>query len=326
MLERRDETKIDELRNQLARLKSRVGADFVVGLTFQSDGDIVVVRDVIKDGDARNWPLLKDSIPPAGFDHDASDDAIGMRSGQWTLQAPDRSQRNRFSWLEDDIGQPTVWNRTSAYQSLYQPNGIERQLRAIFSLNTTSIVGWVAFQWKTDVDRRDAIANELGAESEALRDAFVQLRPPTRQRSHRLLFANDGELIGQTEGAIEALGDEGLRLARSRVLREPLNDEIVRYLHGYRVTRVRMRVAHGEGDLLLLDPLKRLDFDRSTALTQRQREVAIHVAAGHTNGETAERLDISNNTVKYHLKKIFELLQIERRDELVRFVEIPDHL
>ena len=51
-------------------------------------------------------------------------------------------------------------------------------------------------------------------------------------------------------------------------------------------------------------------------LTPRQSDVAQLVARGFTNAEIGEQLQLSENTVKKHLKDIFELLEIANRTEL----------
>jgi DNA-binding CsgD family transcriptional regulator len=51
-------------------------------------------------------------------------------------------------------------------------------------------------------------------------------------------------------------------------------------------------------------------------LTARQREVARLVARGMTSTEIADVLSISPNTVKKHLKTIFDVLGIGTRAEL----------
>jgi DNA-binding CsgD family transcriptional regulator len=53
-------------------------------------------------------------------------------------------------------------------------------------------------------------------------------------------------------------------------------------------------------------------------LTQREREVALLVADGLRSREVAERLGIASQTVKSHLKTIFDKLCVRNRVELAR--------
>jgi RNA polymerase sigma factor (sigma-70 family) len=48
-------------------------------------------------------------------------------------------------------------------------------------------------------------------------------------------------------------------------------------------------------------------------LTEREREVLALLAGGMTNKEIAERLVVTTNTVKRHLKAIFEKLDVHTR-------------
>jgi RNA polymerase sigma factor (sigma-70 family) len=50
-----------------------------------------------------------------------------------------------------------------------------------------------------------------------------------------------------------------------------------------------------------------------SALTDREREVLDLLAQGLTNKEIAEKLVITTNTVKRHLKAIFEKLDVHTR-------------
>jgi DNA-binding NarL/FixJ family response regulator len=51
------------------------------------------------------------------------------------------------------------------------------------------------------------------------------------------------------------------------------------------------------------------------ALTAREREVLILVAAGLNNGQIARRLDIAERTVKSHLHSVFQRLGVTHRTE-----------
>ena len=51
-------------------------------------------------------------------------------------------------------------------------------------------------------------------------------------------------------------------------------------------------------------------------LTAREYEVAKLAAAGPRNGEIAARLMVTENTVRFHLRAIFQKLDIDRRARL----------
>ena len=55
----------------------------------------------------------------------------------------------------------------------------------------------------------------------------------------------------------------------------------------------------------------------SSALSTRERELLELVASGLTNKSIARRLDLSINTVKYHLASIFAKLDARTRAEAV---------
>lgn len=52
-------------------------------------------------------------------------------------------------------------------------------------------------------------------------------------------------------------------------------------------------------------------------LSERQREVLNYMAEGLSNREIADKLFISENTVKYHIKNIYQLLDIKDRKEFL---------
>lgn len=56
-------------------------------------------------------------------------------------------------------------------------------------------------------------------------------------------------------------------------------------------------------------------FLSSDELTDRQKELLIHLADGLSNKEIAEKLFISENTVKYHTKNIYTILDIKDRKD-----------
>lgn len=55
----------------------------------------------------------------------------------------------------------------------------------------------------------------------------------------------------------------------------------------------------------------------SLGITEREREVLQLLADGRSNKEIAARLNLSPNTVKTHVARLFEKLQVARRTEAI---------
>ena len=56
----------------------------------------------------------------------------------------------------------------------------------------------------------------------------------------------------------------------------------------------------------------------SLGLSDREMEVLRELAAGHSNKEIARKLEVSPNTVKTHVARVFEKLGANRRTEAIR--------
>ncbi len=57
-------------------------------------------------------------------------------------------------------------------------------------------------------------------------------------------------------------------------------------------------------------------------LTEREAEIAKMICDGWTNEEIAKKLFLSVNTIKYHIKKIYEKLQVSNRIQLLKVMGI----
>ena len=121
------------------------------------------------------------------------------------------------------------------------------------------------------------------------------------------------ELRGLTEGAQS--GTPGIR--RTLVMEG----------HGERLRIEVTAVGKGKTQLhLWREPLPEpmqlgpepVQASPADGLTQREREVALLVADGLRSREVAERLGIASQTVKSHLKTIFDKLGVRNRVELAR--------
>jgi len=62
------------------------------------------------------------------------------------------------------------------------------------------------------------------------------------------------------------------------------------------------------------------------SLTARQQEVLQLLAEGRTNREIARALEVSDDTVKFHLKNLFERLGVDNRTEAVVMASRLGHL
>lgn len=71
-------------------------------------------------------------------------------------------------------------------------------------------------------------------------------------------------------------------------------------------------VARGRMSLPYID-LQALNTDPFAELTSRERELLIALANGWTNLQIASRIGISRNTVKYHLKNLYDKLGVSNR-------------
>lgn len=78
-------------------------------------------------------------------------------------------------------------------------------------------------------------------------------------------------------------------------------------------------VAHGQ--LVFPRMLARANDTREhplTALSEREREFLALVAEGKTNSQIAEKLSVTEHTVKFHLQNIFQKLGVANRTEAAR--------
>ena len=131
--------------------------------------------------------------------------------------------------------------------------------------------------------------------------------------------ASDGnplppELKGLTDGAQE--GPPGVR--RTLVMEghgERLRIEVTAVGKGRTQLHLWREPA---SELLPPTPGDLVPTPSSDGLTQREREVALLVADGLRSREVAERLGIASQTVKSHLKTIFDKLGVRNRVELAR--------
>ena len=89
---------------------------------------------------------------------------------------------------------------------------------------------------------------------------------------------------------------------------------------GIRLTRPRERIVLKEvpvGEPFVLDERKRDEL----GITRREMEILELVAQGMSNREIAEKLFVSENTVKTHCSRAFDKLGAKRRTQAVQMVK-----
>lgn len=306
--------RVDALLQTLVNETAACGAVF---LTFRQRGDSVVIWDVKSVGGLCNWDYLRDGSPPSGFDDDDSDDALKMRDGQWCLHAPAARHFNRFSWLHDDLAQIAPWKRTDVFGALYQANGVEQQYRAIL-VDHGEVIGWVALFWSSIIRSRELVRSLVELHEPRLREMARQRHRSVRT-SHRLLLDSSGDFVALDVGARQFLGSDRLRAIRRRAKAARLH-ESERCIDGYELSTIAMRGHTRRATLILVEPLEPVRIDMRRALTEQQLTVATRVAEGRSNKEVAQELNLSTNTVKYHLKNIYPIVGVTNRIELASFL------
>lgn len=86
---------------------------------------------------------------------------------------------------------------------------------------------------------------------------------------------------------------------------------------GLKLTRTRETVVVRE--VAVVGPFTRNEARLvELGITPREFEILEALAAGHSNREIAERLFVSENTVKTHAARLFDKLQARRRTQVIQ--------
>jgi len=88
---------------------------------------------------------------------------------------------------------------------------------------------------------------------------------------------------------------------------------------GLKLTRTRETIVVREVPVLVATPFARNDAQlEQLGITPRELEILEEMAAGHSNREIADRLFVSENTVKTHAARLFDKLSARRRTQAVQ--------
>ncbi len=166
-------------------------------------------------------------------------------------------------------------------------------------------------------EARDADTAHAEVKSEAPEVLLLDLNMPGRSSLDLIAVLRsshpDTGVVVLTMENQPALAQEALDAgARGYVLKQAAERELVAAVH-----------AAAGGELYVQAEVKsRLGQTGATAaddLTARESEVLGLIAAGHTSGQIAERLDLSVRTVESHRAHIQQKLRLGSRPELVRY-------
>jgi two-component system nitrate/nitrite response regulator NarP len=85
-----------------------------------------------------------------------------------------------------------------------------------------------------------------------------------------------------------------------------------------RLVEAVVAVAHGNMVFPRMD-VSRLHHDPIDQLTQRELQLLAELAQGATNAVIARRVGISANTVKFHLKNLYDKLGVDNRAQAIAY-------
>jgi DNA-binding CsgD family transcriptional regulator len=172
-------------------------------------------------------------------------------------------------------------------------------------------------------------AEAAGPAAQRLAAGPIPLAPGLVARSRAMLAGDDAEDLYRE--AIERLRDSDAELARTRLV----YGEWLRRRWRRRDAREQLRAAQetfsangfaafaGRAQIELRATGERVGKRGDTApgrFTAQETQVARLVADGHSNRQVAGLLFISENTVQYHLRKIFRKIGVTSRTQLARVV------
>lgn len=156
------------------------------------------------------------------------------------------------------------------------------------------------------------------------------LRGITRARPDVVLVSGVGNRIGAValaravrgrfHGVRVALLVEDVAASRIDFEHEPVDGVLRASLTLRRIAADLRRIAVGERMMPARWAVGRPSADPMAGLSIRQREILELIAGGQSTQEIAEVLHVSRNTVKYHVRKIYERLQVRTRVQAARML------
>lgn len=113
---------------------------------------------------------------------------------------------------------------------------------------------------------------------------------------------------------------------RYEISSDVLKQVVMAVLHGELWIRrsLTSRLANELGEITSKNRAYRSSHDLLNKLTQREYEIALHVASGESNKKIAQKCSITERTVKAHLVEVFNKLGISDRINLALIISAND--
>lgn len=242
----------------------------------------------------------------------------------WNLNLPDSTLLNRFSVPANGVP-PTAHLEELTNGEIGRNH---HHLQGLF-YDEDRFVGTISlFREPDSAPFSSEVLERVGDLSSRVRLYLTRAeRLETQRLREQSLFVvtdTEGNLLRLSDAAAEWVTDDRKEKLSRLTRRMNASEEVEAWevLDRSQVHSIRLNGAQDVLYLASVVPLQAPRMKPAAMLTPRQREVAEYAAVGATVHEIAETLDISANTIKHHLKNIYDRLGIGSRVELARLIEV----
>jgi DNA-binding CsgD family transcriptional regulator len=186
-------------------------------------------------------------------------------------------------------------------------------------LMSRSISRLALFEWDDLVSHQDALERSFLFETDASGE-LVRWPYPIVDGDRRLaaqMVPGDRRAVAEVVDSVTGGATTSYELIVRRAV-DPMASQTMRLL--------ARRSPRGGVEGIVLPPslpVSVLPDDVSSRLTEREREVARLIAAGYRVRQVGERLYLSQNTVRNHLKNIFAKLGVSSQSALIALINEP---
>jgi len=303
----------------LQRLRRATSADAAVFCRHSYVGDVPYIGtfDIATEFDTSALRALEGQPAPSGSVFRSTVIELSIRKGAWKLSDAAPLRCRSFRALDEDYYRAQLYLTPCAQHTL-GPLNIGDQLQLLPRIHSRSL-GWLAL-WRSGEDQRfsaeaRAYANELVQEIHTTLLAALALEAQKFAPEYVLLDSQ-----GRVSRCSE-IAEPWLSRARREVLRAMVRSADKSRFDAGVVDDVQVRLvrlsggAHAEY-LAVLNLREEKPYTTLPQLSSAQQRVAELAAEGAHVNQIAKALDISVNTVKFHLKKVYSLWNLRSRLDL----------